>query len=224
MASILEGVRKGYNRWAVVYDHDRNPLPALEEPIMRAAFDNVAGLAVLDMGCGTGRHALWLASHGGLVTAVDFSEGMLAEARQKPFADKVRFLQHDLHDTLPFADDAFDLIVSGLVLEHIHDLGVFFGEARRVLKPSGRAVVSAMHPAMVLRGSQARFTDPESGEIVQPGSISHSISDFVMAAVRKGFQMENVSEYAPDATFAVEYPRAEKYIDWPMLVVMSLAA
>ena len=79
-----------------------------------------------------------------------------------------------------------------------------------------------MHPAMFLRGSQARFTDPDSGEIVQVGSINHSISDFVMAAVRAGLQIENIGEYAPDAEFATHYPRAEKYIDWPMLVVMTL--
>ena len=94
--------------------------------------------------------------------------------------------------------------MSGLVLEHIRDLGLFFGEARRVLKPQGRAVISAMHPAMFLRGSQARFTDPDSGELVQPGSIAHTISDFVMAAVQTGCQIEHIGEYAPDAAFAAQ--------------------
>src|SRR4030042_1419663 len=49
------------------------------------------------------------------------------------------------------AAGAVQLVVSGLVLEHLPDLGHFFGEARRVLRPGGRAVVSAMHPAMFLR-------------------------------------------------------------------------
>ena len=49
------------------------------------------------MGCGTGRHALWCAEQGANVTAVDFSEGMLAAAREKPFAERVNFLQLDLH-------------------------------------------------------------------------------------------------------------------------------
>jgi hypothetical protein len=76
--------------------------------------------------------------------------------------------------------------------------------------------------AMFLRGSQARFTDPDSGELIQPGSIAHSVSDFVMAAVRAGFQIHEVSEHAPDVAFAAEFPRAEKYIGWPMLVVIIL--
>lgn len=217
-------VRVGYDRWAAVYDHDANPLPALEEPLVHAAVGEVRGLAVLDLGCGTGRHALWLAAAGAAVTAVDFSEGMLQEARRKPGAAAVRFLAHDLHQPLPFPAGVFDLVVSGLVLEHLRDLDAFFAEARRVLREGGRAVVSAMHPAMFLRGSQARFTDPESGALVVPGSWAHQLGDFVMAAVRAGFSMEGIGEYAPDATFAKRYPRAEKYIGWPMLVVLQVRA
>jgi malonyl-CoA O-methyltransferase len=81
-----------------------------------------------------------------------------------------------------------------------------------------------MHPAMFLRGSQARFTDPTSGELVQPGSIAHSISDFVMAARRAGLRLTSIEEFSPDTDFAARYPRAEKYIGWPMLVVMHLVA
>jgi malonyl-CoA O-methyltransferase len=222
VADVISSVRVGYDRWAAVYDHDANPLQALEGPAVRAVVGAVRGVAALDLGCGTGRHALWLAAEGADVTAVDFSEGMLAEARRKPGASAVRFLTHDLHQPLPFPAGAFDLVVSGLVLEHLQRLDLFFGEARRVLRPGGRAVVSAMHPAMFLRGTQARFTDPASGELVQPGSIAHPVGAFVMAAVRAGFGLAAVNEFAPDVEFAARLPRAGKYVGWPMLVVLSL--
>jgi malonyl-CoA O-methyltransferase len=215
-------IRSGYDRWASIYDREANPLIALEEPVVREALGDVADLAVLDLGCGTGRHALWLAGAGARVTAVDFSAGMLDEARRKDGADAVRFVVHDLHEPLPFEKGAFDLVVSGLVLEHLRELRGFFDEAHRVLRPCGRAVVSAMHPSMFLKGVQARFTDPSTGEKVQPGSVAHSLGDFVMAAVRAGFAVEAVGEYAPDAAFASRYPRAEKYVGWPMLVVLQL--
>ena len=218
----LGGVRAGYDRWAAVYDSDRNPLSALEEPRVRRALGVVRGKAVLDLGCGTGRHALWLARRGARVTALDFSEGMLAKARRKAGAEKVRFLVHDLHRRLPFPDGRFDLVVSGLVLEHLRDLRHFFREAHRVLRPGGRAVVSAMHPAMLLRGTQARFTDPETGRKVRPGSLPHQLGDFVTAAVRARFAVESVDEYAPGAPFARRFPRARKYVGWPMLVVLRL--
>ena len=220
----LTGVRAGYDRWAAVYDHDTNPLPALEEPRVREALGDMGGREVLDLGCGTGRHTAWLAAAGARVTAVDFSAGMLEEARRKVSSGRVRFIVHDLHEPLPLPDASFDAVVSGLVLEHLRDLPGFFSEARRVLRPAGRAVVSAMHPAMFLRGSQARFTDPDSGEVIAPGSLPHRICDFVMAGLDAGFELRGIGEHAPDAEFAARYPRAERYRDWPMLVVLTLEA
>ena len=37
VSDVLSSVRVGYDRWANVYDHDANPLQALEEPFMRRA-------------------------------------------------------------------------------------------------------------------------------------------------------------------------------------------
>ena len=220
----LRGVRDGYDRWARVYDHDVNPLPALEEPHVREALGDVGGCDIVDLGCGTGRHTEWLARAGARVTAVDFSQKMLERARRKVSAAEVRFVLHDLHDPLPLENASFDAVVSGLVLEHLRDPDGFFREARRVLRPRGRAVVSAMHPAMFLRDSRARFTDPDTGQVVAPGSLPHQLGDFVMAAVRAGFTLVGVDEYAPNAEFVTQFPRAERYLGWPMLVVLAMRA
>ena len=97
----LANVRRGYDRWAGIYDHDSNPLVALEETYVRKAMGSVRGQVALDLGCGTGRHAFWLAEAGASVTALDFSDGMLREAHQKPGAEAIRFVLHDLNDPLP---------------------------------------------------------------------------------------------------------------------------
>ena len=185
----LTGVRAGYDRWASVYDHDDNPLQALEGPHVRHALGEVRHLDVLDLGCGTGRHTSWLAAAGARVTAVDFSHEMLERAKRKVADTEVQIIIHDLHEPLPLEDTSFDAVVSGLVLEHIRDPRAFFMEAHRVLRPAGRAVVSAMHPAMFLRDAWARFTDPDSGEVVAPGSLPHQLGDFVMAALEAGFTL-----------------------------------
>lgn len=218
----LSGVRAGYDRWAAVYDHDGNPLVALEQPVVEAALGDVSGRTLLDLGCGTGRWALRLAARGAHVTALDFSPGMLAAARAKSGAHAVRFVEHDLRRPLPFADASFERVVSGLVLEHVHDLSAFFAEIARVLVPGGRAVVSGMHPACFLRGTWAHFDDPTSGETVHPGSVAHSIGDFVMAALRAGLRLDDVIERAPDEAFAREVPRAAKSVGFPLLVVLVL--
>jgi malonyl-CoA O-methyltransferase len=215
-------VRDGYDRWSTVYDQDGNPLVALEEPFLHQAVGDPRGLAALDLGCGTGRHALWLARAGATVTALDFSPGMLAQARDKDPAGQVRFLLHDLHQPLPFPGADFDLVVSGLVLEHLRDLPGVFAEAHRILRPGGRAVVSAMHPDLFHAGTQAHFTDPATGAKVQPGSLPHSLPGFLDAAGDAGFRVRAVREHGPDEAFVARFPRTARHLGRPMLVLLEL--
>ena len=204
----LAKVREGYDLWATVYDDDQNPLQALEGPLVQQACGNVQGHRVLDMGCGTGRHALWLAQAGADVTGIDFSEAMLAKAREKTASYSIDLIEHDLHQRLPFQAGEFDLVVSGLVLEHIANLTYFFSEIARVLDNPGRAVVSAMHPAMFLRDSQAQFTDPKSGKKIRPGSLPHQLSDLVMGAGSASLELAHFSEHSADAQLTADFPRS----------------
>ena len=217
----LSKVRDGYNLWATVYDDDRNPLQGLEGPLVQQACGNVQGLNVLDMGCGTGRHTLWLAQAGAKVTGIDFSEAMLDKAREKTEGYSIQLVKHDLHERLPFVSGQFDMVVSGLVLEHIGDLASCFSEVERVLVNSGRAVISAMHPAMFLRDSQAQFTDPCSGEKIRPGSLPHQLSEIVMSAVSSSLELVHFSEYCADSQLASNFARSEKYVGWPMLALFQ---
>lgn len=217
------GTREGYDLWAEVYDGEGNPLCELEEPEVDARLGLLDGLELLDVGCGTGRHALRLSAAGARVTAVDFSAGMLARARAKPGADRVRFVEHDLTEPLPFPLRAFDRVVCGLVVDHIAPLAPFFGELGRVCRPSGKVLVSVMHPAMLLRGVQARFTDPVTGVETRPESHRHSISDYVSAALNAGLTITELAELAPDDTLSERVPRAARYLGWPLLFLMALA-
>ena len=54
-------VAEGYAAWAALYDGDGNPLIALEGPAVLAWAGPTAGRRALDLGCGTGRHAIALA-------------------------------------------------------------------------------------------------------------------------------------------------------------------
>src|SRR5258707_4371920 len=121
----------GYDRWAEFYDGEDNPLVLLEEQHIGAVTGNVAGLVVADIGCGTGRHALRLAAAGARVTAVDFSEAMLARARAKPGAEAITFVCHDLAKPFPLPGAAFDRGFCCLVLDHIAELDRVFLELHR---------------------------------------------------------------------------------------------
>ena len=212
----------GYDRWAEFYDGEDNPLVLLEERHLASLAGDVAWLAVADIGCGTGRHALRLAVAGARVTAVDFSEAMLERARAKAGADAITFVRHDLTKPLPLESGAFDRVFCCLVLDHIAELDKFFRELRRLCRPTGRVIISVMHPAMSLRGVQARFIDPVSGRRISLASHAHQMSDYLMAAVRADLILEHVAEYAADAALAAQSPRAGKYLGWPMLLLLKL--
>ena len=119
---IVVPTKDGYDRWSDVYDGDGNPLVLLEEPHVARLLGDVRGLSVLDVGCGTGRHAVRLAQQGARVTGVDFSAGMLGKARQKPGAERVTFVEHNITEPLPFAPASFDRVLSCLVLDHVPDV------------------------------------------------------------------------------------------------------
>lgn len=214
--------RQGYDLWSAIYDQEDNPLVALESAEIARLLGDVRGLTVADIGCGTGRHALAVAAGGARVTAVDFSEGMLAKARAKPGAEAVRFVRHDLETPLPLQSGAFARVTCCLVLDHISNLAGLFGEMGRICRPDGFVLISSMHPAMMLRGIQARFTDPASGRETRPASVANQISDYVMAAVGAGLTIEHMSEHAVDAALVERSPRAGKYLGWPLLLMMRL--
>jgi SAM-dependent methyltransferase len=79
--------------------------------------DVVADLApgrALDLGCGEGGDAVWLAERGWHVVAVDISDTALGRAREaadsRGVADRIEFVQLDLSDSFP--DGTFDLVSS----------------------------------------------------------------------------------------------------------------
>lgn len=221
-SAVAMDTRAGYDQWASCYDTDGNPLVALERPHVDLLLGDVRGLSVLDVGCGTGRHAIRLAGAGAVVHALDFSDGMLQQARGRPGAVGISFQAHDLAEPLPFPSGTFDRVVCGLVVDHIANLDGLFGEMLRVCEPSGCVVVSVMHPAMMLRGVQARFRDPESGQEVRPASQAHQLSDYVLAAARAGCVLDHLSEHCVTEELAGRWERARKYFGWPMLFMMRL--
>jgi ubiquinone/menaquinone biosynthesis C-methylase UbiE len=214
--------REGYDRWSEIYDSDGNPLIALEEKHFPGILGDVRGLRVADIGCGTGRHASRLAASDARVMAIDFSTGMIRKAREKYRGDNLTFAVADLARRLPLQDGTFDRVICCLVLDHIHDVRSLFGELKRICRDDGSIAISVMHPAMMLREVQAQFHDPASGATIRPRSAPNQISDYVNAATATGLRIEHMSEHAVDDKIAAAFPRAIKYLGWPMLLLMRL--
>ena len=132
--------------WYVQHPHEyRFPDDAYldHETWIRPAFSqlgDVAGLPVLDYGCGHGMAAVVLARRGARVTAFDLSAGYVAEARRRAAANgvAVALVQAD-GERLPFADASFDRIWGNAILHHL-DIEQAARELDRVLRPGGVVV------------------------------------------------------------------------------------
>ena len=215
--------RDGYAAWAAFYDDDGNPLLPLEGAAMRSLFGPVAGQRVLDLGCGTGRHTLDLARAGALVTALDQSQEMIAQAQPKLAECAIDWVLHALPDPLPFPDSTFSLVVSGLVVEHIPDLPTLLTDVARVLVPGGRCLLSALHPDRTAEGQRARFIDPQTGVRRPIATFHRTFADYHAAAHAAGLVQVAEQTLVVSPELAQVYPRAQRYVGRPLGWVAVLA-
>ena len=98
--------------------------------------EQLSGRLVLDAGCGGGRYARLVGSHGARVIGVDLSAAVLKAADHCKSLPNVAIVQADLLE-LPLADSAFDLVYSIGVLHHTPDPRRAFREIARKVKPGG---------------------------------------------------------------------------------------
>jgi SAM-dependent methyltransferase len=116
------------------------------EPYIYEVLDRYAwaGRVVVEVGCGQGTIANYIAPRGARVTAIDMSGGSVARtragAREMGHAERVRLALADA-ERLPFADGSFEIAVSCGVLHHSPDTATGVREIGRVLRPGGRAIV-----------------------------------------------------------------------------------
>jgi SAM-dependent methyltransferase len=108
--------------------------------------------SALEIGAGTGYFSLNLVRAGliGELTCTDISGGMLDVLRsnaERLGIGHVDVVQADA-ESLPFADESFDLVLGHAVLHHLPDLERAFAELRRVLRPGGR-ILFAGEPSFV---------------------------------------------------------------------------
>jgi SAM-dependent methyltransferase len=121
------------------------------EPVARAVVEQAApapGEDVVDVACGTGNAALLAAARGGRVVGVDAAARLLDVARERAHDQgaELDFRRGELL-ALPVDDACADVVVSVFGVVFATDPGLALREFARILRPGGRALLSAWVPA-----------------------------------------------------------------------------
>ncbi len=212
----------GYNRWAVTYDRQANPLIVLEENVTLELIDQVQGMRVLDLGCGTGRYCVLLAERGASVVGVDPALQMIKQAKRKTVGFPGIQLFHGTLDQMNFPDGSFDLAVSALTLSHIPDLEPTFREVARVLKSGGWMVISDIHPYWPVSGHDyVEFFD-ETGKEFRIPEYPHLIEEYWQLFKKYGMYLEEIREPKIWNKLISQFPTLEGHQGIPLAVVLKV--
>lgn len=187
-----------------------------ERPATLSLLPEVAGLRVLDVGCGPGAYAEWLLDRGATVTAFDASPAMVAHAVRRT-GGRADIRVHDVTHPLHFvADASVDLVICPLVLEYVEDWRAVLTELHRTLVPGGSLVASIQHPFAdyTYFESKAYFeTELVSAEWrgfggrVRVHCYRRSLQESLMSFIDSGFSIDRVLEPRPTEEFRVADPR-----------------
>lgn len=111
---------------------------------LAAIAPTLGGTRALDLGCGEGADAIWLAEHGWTVVATDVSGTALARARAaagaRGLADRIDFVQHDLTGSFP--EGSFDLVSAHFLHSTVEmDRSQILRRAAAAVAPGGALLI-----------------------------------------------------------------------------------
>ncbi|TPK46009.1 class I SAM-dependent methyltransferase [Mesorhizobium sp. B2-5-4] len=212
---------------------------AAEWPALRAMLPDVAGLRIVDLGCGFGWFCRWAHEQGARqVLGLDLSEKMLARARAAGPDAGVTYERADL-DQLSLPQGGFDLAYSSLVLHYIEDIERLFRTVHQALSPGGHFVFSTEHPIYMAptkpgwsidgEGKRTWPVDrylvegPRKTDWLAKGVVKHhrTIGTTLNTLIRTGFTIEYVDEFRPTAAQIAARPDLAEELERPMFLLVS---
>jgi len=169
---------------------------------------DLAGRRVLEIGCGRGGFAMWLAQHPAHpreVVGCDFSAAAVTKAADYATTHGVTGVRWDVADIQKldqFADGEFDTITSTETIEHVPNPPLAVRQLARVLKPGGRlflttpnyfSSIGLYRVYCWLRGK----TFDECGQPICQWTMIHRTRQWVRTAGLRIHESDTVGQYLP---------------------------
>lgn len=162
---------------------------------------SLAGQAVLDLGCGDGRHAGLLSQRGARVVGVDVSREMISLAHQEPRNARSTVFAVECGASLAHRDATFDVVFTRMVLHYIPSVPDTVTEIARVLRRGGILVASVEHPVSdFARAGRNDYHRQQSvrrdvyGGRLTLEFLSHRLSDYWTRAFLAAFRLVAITE------------------------------
>lgn len=191
----------------------------VERPMMESMIPNLNDKKVLIIGCGTGEETEILNKFNPKsITAIDLSESSIRICKEN--YPNINFIVANMLN-LPFEDNYFDFVYSGLAITHVYEKEKVADEIKRVLKNNGKVLFSVDHPMrfccdnVEIDGKEFKvigFEKGEDGKLVLGNYSSHAkrtnyfknnqvLEEFVappsyyfQLLINKGFTVDNFKE------------------------------
>ena len=140
------------------------------------------------------------------VDGVDLTPEMLEVARER--GAHRRLVEADVAAT-GLDDEAYDLVVTSLVDEHLADLRALYAEAYRLAKPGASYVLVGYHPHFIMATGMPTHYESGSGESVAIETHLHLLSEHTDAALRTGWELAELKERVIDDVWVELKPKWE---------------
>ena len=204
---------------------------------MLDAVGDVAGLDVIDLGCGEGRFGRMLAERGAVVTGVDACARFIEYANAQRSSGE-RYIVGDMQDLAAIEPERFDLAVSYVTLCDVPDHRRAIAEAARVLRPGGRFVACNLQPMNTagngwikcgkdkLHFKLDNYFDEGPRDMPLCGhpqtNFHRTLSNYVDAFLDAGFAIEGLREPKPFPEQLARYPEVSDNLRVPYFMIWLL--
>jgi len=207
---------------------------------MLDALGPVAGLRIIDLGCGEGRFCRMLGRQGAsYVLGIDLCEMLVEEARAQKVSDAEHYQVGNIENLDSVQSSSFDLAVSYVSLVDVANFDAAIASSHRILKPGGRLVVCNLAP--MATASNSRITDPDGARIAirvdhyfdestrvmrfrghELTNFHRTLSTTINGFLKAGYVLKGIQEPRPSEEGLARYPELANELRAPSFVIFDL--